>query len=75
MIREGHPVARSGLARMAGHRFMVLVEPDQRVAGLEPQGLADQPEGNRVQALGELDVGVPMDFHFRPHRQHRRGGR
>ena len=54
---------------------MVLVQPDQGVAGLEPQGLADQPEGHRVQALGELDVGVPMDLDLGPHRQHRRGGR
>jgi hypothetical protein len=33
---------------MAGDRFMVLVDPDQRVAGLEPEGLADQLSGDSI---------------------------
>ena len=72
MVGEGRAGAGAGQARVAGDLIVVAIEVDQGVAGLEPQGLADQAERHRVQAVRELDVGVAMDLDLGPHRQHRR---
>jgi hypothetical protein len=72
MVGDGRAGAGAGQARMASHRLMVLIQPDQGIAGLEPQGLADQAERYRVQTPLELNVGIAMDLDLGPHRQHRR---
>lgn len=75
VIQVGAPLAWATRAQVRGHQAVILEDRHRYVGCAQPQGLADQGEGRRVEAEGELHVAVPMQHHPVPGAQigsHRR---
>lgn len=71
MIAHGAPLPGVAGPAMRRHRAKRVVNGDHAVAGLEPQGLADQGPGHRVERPVELDVAVAMHARLLPDGQAR----
>ncbi len=77
MIGDGAPLAGPAATGMDGHRLEVLIHRHHAVGGAQPQALAHQREGHRVEPALEAHVAVPMHRHLLPAaqiRRHRRQG-
>ena len=75
MVAHRAPHARSICAGMGRHSTMLVVERDHAVARFEPEALADQAPGDRVEGAFELDMAIPVHGGLRPDAEIGRDGR
>lgn len=64
--------ATRALPRMGRDELVLVVQLDDRVSGLQPEGFADQCIRRRVQRVTVDDVSVAVDADFLPDGDHRR---
>lgn len=61
MVVQRCPATGALQAGMYGDQVMLAIDAHGVRRGLEPERLADQLEGHRVEAFSELDLAVAVD--------------
>src|ERR1700722_9495806 len=62
MIRVRAPTSGATTSQMGGEYTVILEDRDGQIRGAQPQRLADQGEGCRVQAVVELYMAIPVQY-------------